>query len=220
MLSRLLNEMRGSSSARIVAMVKKKINVALQQAQVPLNEDEATYLVEIWRQLESHPRTLEVGLGWGFSASCLLAAGSADHTIISYETGPADLAREAAALRNVQIFGRPRVIFGPSDRILPRLVEQGERFGLILIDGNHLFDYTLVDVFYSLKLLVVGGVIMLDDTSYPQIHAVCDFIEKNYSHVQLIARPPNAAVYRKVADQDLRDDCEHFVPFETKRDTG
>src|SRR5688572_11978515 len=200
MLSRLLADMRGSTSARIVAMVKTKINIAAQEAQVPLNEDEAVCLVEIWRKLESHPRTLEVGLGWGFSASCLLAAGSADHTIISYEPPSSDLRREAAALRNVQIFGRPRVIFGPSDRVLPRLVEQGERFGLILIDGNHLFDYTLIDVFYSLKLLVVGGVIMLDDTAYPQIQAVCDFIEKNYAHVKLVGKPPNAAVYQKVSD--------------------
>ncbi|MFN8991626.1 MAG: O-methyltransferase, partial [Betaproteobacteria bacterium] len=198
MIFKLLKEMEESShSQRIVSLVKSKITVAEAQTQVPLNEDEAVFLLEVWKELRSHPRVLEVGLGWGFSASCLLAAGSVDHTIVSFEPDAQGTTRESIALHNVYQFGRPRVIFGPSDRVLPRLLDQGERFGLVLIDGNHLFDFTLVDAFYAVKLLVVGGFFMLDDTGYPQVQAVCDFIEKNYAHVSLVARPPNAALFQK-----------------------
>jgi len=212
---KMLGDIKGSSSQRIVSLVKSKITVPEVQSQVPLNEDEMVFLLDVWKGLQTHPRVLEIGMGWGFSASCLLAAGGVDHTIVSYEAGASDTTRESIALRNVQQFGHPRVIFGPSERVLPRLLDQGERFGLVLIDGNHLFDYTLVDIFYAVKLLVVGGIVMLDDTGYPQIQSVCDFIEKNYGHVQLVAKPPNAALFQKISDQDRRDDCAHFVPFRT-----
>ena len=215
MLFKKREEQKARTSAGIVAMVKSSIVIPDAQKQVPLNEDEVVFVLDVWSQLDTHPRVLEVGLGWGFSASCLLAAGSVDHTIISYEVGAQDTARESIALRNVQRFGRPRVIFGSSDLVLPRLLSEGERFGLVLIDGNHTFDYTLIDAFYAIKLLVVGGVFLIDDLVYPQIQSVCDFIEKNLAHVKLVARPPNAALFQKISDVDARDNCLHYVPFQT-----
>jgi hypothetical protein len=38
------------------------------------------------------------------------------------------------------------------------VIEQGETFDFILIDGFHSFDLTLLDLFYADKLWAVGGV--------------------------------------------------------------
>jgi hypothetical protein len=46
-----------------------------------------------------------------------------------------------------------RFYHAPSDEVLPRLCAQHERFDFAFIDGNHRFDYVLVDFFYIDKLL-------------------------------------------------------------------
>jgi hypothetical protein len=51
---------------------------------------------------------------------------------------------------------------------------------LIYVDGSHLFEDVFVDVFYSLKLLRTGGVVLLDDSSDPHVRKVISFIRKNF----------------------------------------
>lgn len=50
-----------------------------------------------------------------------------------------------------------------SSLALPALVEDGMKFGLIYIDGSHLFEDTFIDFYYSAILCEVGGCIALDD---------------------------------------------------------
>ena len=57
---------------------------------------------------------------------------------------------------------------------------------LIFIDGMHLFDYTLVDLFYADLLLRVGGVVVLDDIRHKGVKQSYEYILKNYSHWKLV----------------------------------
>jgi hypothetical protein len=47
------------------------------------------------------------------------------------------------------------------------------------IDGARTFDYALVDFFFIDKLLRPGGIVVLDDFSYPSIRSVCRYVLSN-----------------------------------------
>jgi len=67
-----------------------------------------------------------------------------------------------------------------SEFALPQLLEKYEaQFDFIFIDGWHTFDHTLLDCFYATRLLRVGGVLAIDDVSFPSVKRVVDFL-KNY----------------------------------------
>lgn len=42
---------------------------------------------------------------------------------------------------------------------MPRLLQAGRKFDFCFVDGMHLFDYTLIDLFYADLLVRVGGII-------------------------------------------------------------
>jgi hypothetical protein len=50
----------------------------------------------------------------------------------------------------------------------------------------HLFDYTLVDIFYADLLCRVGGVILLDDIRHRGVAPVMDYMLTNYPHLQRV----------------------------------
>jgi hypothetical protein len=81
---------------------------------------------------------------------------------------------ERAQLKDVLRFYQ-----APSEEVLPRLCAQDERFDFAFIDGNHRFDYALVDFFYIDKLLNVGGYVVFDDLWIPPVRKVASFALKN-----------------------------------------
>ena len=80
----------------------------------------------------------------------------------------------------------------PSYSAMPKLLKGSSKekykfsMDLIFIDGMHLFDYTLVDLFYADLLLRVGGVVVLDDIRHKGVKPAYDYILKNYSHWKLV----------------------------------
>ena len=68
------------------------------------------------------------------------------------------------------------------------LVNNGdiEKFDMIFIDGMHLFDYTLVDFFYSDLLLRKGGVIVVDDIAHSGSKYFYQYAIKNYKHYKVL----------------------------------
>ncbi len=52
---------------------------------------------------------------------------------------------------------------------LPALLAQGVRAGFVFLDGNHVFDSVMLDLYYAQKLLVPGGVIALHDLWMPAV---------------------------------------------------
>ena len=64
----------------------------------------------------------------------------------------------------------------PSELALPQLVREGAQFDLVFIDGWHTFDQTLVDMYFTNKLIKVGGYMLIDDVSWPSVSkAVSNF---------------------------------------------
>jgi hypothetical protein len=79
---------------------------------------------------------------------------------------------------------------------LPTLLKNGTKIDFAFVDGNHTFDYVMVDFFFIDKLLRVGGIIVFDDIGYPSIRKLCRHILTNlrYSAVGPPVIPPKVGV--------------------------
>lgn len=67
-----------------------------------------------------------------------------------------------------------------SSLVLPRLVADNKKYGLIYVDGSHLFEDVFIDFYYCFHLLDQDGVVVFDDCSDPHILKVIKFIRRNF----------------------------------------
>ena len=58
---------------------------------------------------------------------------------------------------------RTRKLVGETHRLLPQLVDAGNRFDLVYVDASHLAIDVLADAAFAWKLLRTGGVAIFDD---------------------------------------------------------
>lgn len=77
---------------------------------------------------------------------------------------------------------RLRFIEASSVIALPKLVDEGVKLDLAFIDGDHKFDYALLDFFYIDMLLETGGLIVFDDLWMPSIRKAVSFVLKNRAY--------------------------------------
>jgi predicted O-methyltransferase YrrM len=68
---------------------------------------------------------------------------------------------------------------------MPRMVHAGERFGMIYVDGSHIFENVFIDAYYGSRLLEKDGIILFDDSSDKHVAKVIKFIRKNCAHALL-----------------------------------
>jgi predicted O-methyltransferase YrrM len=130
--------------------------------------------------------SLEIGCAFGVSSLFICEAmrevGGKQHIIIDpFQNDPAHpwggigSANLARAGYGTMVELREALSF----ECLPRLKSEGLRIDFVFIDGQHTFDYVLVDFFLVDKLLNVGGIVVLDDYTYPSIRKVCRYIAAN-----------------------------------------
>lgn len=134
-------------------------------------------------------RTLEIGLALGASALALAGkhrdagvAPAEQHIAIDpFQESVWDdcgvLAIQAAGLS-----GYCSVMRDSSSLALPRLLDAGQEFGLLYIDGSHLFEDVIVDLFYCARLVSRGGVVLFDDASDQHVAKVIRFARRNMQH--------------------------------------
>jgi predicted O-methyltransferase YrrM len=189
-----------------------------------ISKDEAAMLGEVVAELKPI-RTLEVGLGYGFSAIAICDAADREaaerkHIVIDphqskYWNG--------AGLRNLVETGHGDCIEfheEPSYRVLPRVVEVGTEIDFAFIVGWHTFDYVFVDFIYIDKMLRRGGVVAFDDADWPSIRPIIRYVVTNLSYQVLRTLPEkkpreqididlgiegSCIALRKVAAQHQRD---------------
>jgi predicted O-methyltransferase YrrM len=131
-------------------------------------------------------RTLEIGMAFAGSALTLAAVQrdlgrppARQHVAIdAFQTEVWDSAgRMCLEQRGLADYVEVKEEF--SSIALAKLVEQKARFGLIYVDGSHLFEDVFVDCYYSTQLLADGGVILFDDCKVAHVRKVLRFIETN-----------------------------------------
>jgi predicted O-methyltransferase YrrM len=161
-------------------VTKDGINRALGDHHIP--EEEGNFLQETIRRTQ--PRvSLEVGCAYGVSSlyicEALRQVDATKHIIIdAYQHD----SFEGIGLANLRRAGYDDLIdfyetF--SYKSLVFLIEECKEIDFAFIDGQHTFDYVLVDFFLIDKLLRPGGIVVLDDFTYPSIRSVCRYVLLN-----------------------------------------
>ena len=132
-------------------------------------------------------RTLEIGIAFGASTLVFCAehqklgrTGTKQHTAIDpfqprhwYDEAGV-FAVERAGLGEFLDY-RPEF----SEFVLPKLLESGQCYDLIYVDGGHLFENVFLDALYCTRLLNDGGMIMFDDSTDPHVAKAVGFIRSN-----------------------------------------
>jgi predicted O-methyltransferase YrrM len=116
-------------------------------------------------------------------------------------------AERAGVADRVELLGEP------SELALPRLAASGLELDLVLIDGLHLFDHTLVDFFYADRMLRVGGVVIFHDTWMPAVRQAASFVLANRAYARIDGGDEAMWALRKTARDDREWDFHRdFVP--------
>lgn len=127
---------------------------------------------------------IEIGLAYGSSAlavaEALVIVGSnhARHVIIDayqdqfYRSGWNAIAEAGLA-------GLCSLIEERSQIVLPSLLSEGFLADAAFVDGSHIFHNVFVDLFYLRELVRPGGLVILDDYSYPSVATAVRYFEAN-----------------------------------------
>jgi predicted O-methyltransferase YrrM len=137
-------------------------------------------------------KTLEIGFANGVSTVYIAQAvrdnGGGTHVAID----PNQMTQwKGAGIRSVRDAGLDDIVEwvkGDSTIVLPRFLSEGKRFQFILVDGLHLYDYTLIDFFFASRLLEVGGVVCMDDIRHPAVADWLRYAKRNYPHLRFEPR--------------------------------
>jgi predicted O-methyltransferase YrrM len=109
-------------------------------------------------------------------------------------------------LKELEVNERHHYISEKSYISMPILLKtyNEEYFDFIFIDGWHTFDYTLIDFFYSDKLLRIGGVIIIDDALHKGVKKFIKYVETNYTNYNKIETIDTQCGFIKISN-DTRD---------------
>jgi methyltransferase family protein len=131
-------------------------------------------------------RTLEVGMACGGSALTFAAT----HRDLQHKPCRQHVAIDGFQCSGYDDVGRLKLEeAGLSDYVevreqlsalaLPQMVQEGLKFQLVYIDGSHRFEDVFCDFYFVRYLMAVGGYVLFDDSSDPEVAKVVRFVRKN-----------------------------------------
>ncbi|HEY8739842.1 MAG TPA: class I SAM-dependent methyltransferase [Candidatus Dormibacteraeota bacterium] len=142
-------------------------------------------------------RTIETGEGY---STVLFALKRCHHTCVTINAPGVERIREFCAEHAISL---DTVTFDtrPSQVALP-----GREMGtldVVLIDGGHGFPTPMVDWFYMVPALRVGGIVVVDDTQIWTGKVLRDFMAADSAWGLVFEHPGRTAVFRKLAIVDV-----------------
>jgi len=136
-------------------------------------------------------KTIEIGMAFG--GSCLVFASC--HRELGHEPAQQHLALDpfqstvwdSIALEKLKEAGLSGFVQHFEQRsafTLPTLVSQEpESIEMAYIDGSHLFEDVFIDFYYLTLLAAPGGLLLFDDSTYPDVKKVLRYINANLGHL-------------------------------------
>jgi predicted O-methyltransferase YrrM len=181
-----------------------------------------------WLNATKAEHTLEVGFAYGSSALVFaehhqkLNHKGIRHTIIDpNQYGDEKEHWEGIGAENLKrvgfVKGRNwRLIEKTSTDALPELARK-LKLDMALIDGWHTFDYTLIDIFYCLQMLRVGGILIVDDKKWRSISSVAKYVTRAYKHiVDVCVTCKSILVIKKLKEDERNWDSDEKVNFDLR----
>jgi predicted O-methyltransferase YrrM len=169
--------------------------------------------------LAEQPRTvIEIGLAYGSSAlaiaEALVAAGSGEPRHVIVDAYQARFHGSGwAAITGAGLDGLCRLVGERSQLALPRLLGDGFTADAAFVDGSHIFHNVFVDLFYLRELVRPGGLMILDDCSYPSVATAVRYFEVNAGwEPRPLASPTRLRAFRLPATR-TEPDFKSFRPF-------
>ena len=168
--------------------------------------------------LAENPRTvIEIGLAYGSSALAIAealsaTAGNARHVIIDAYQESFDGAGWAAIV-GAGLTGICSLVEERSQLALARLAADGFVADAAFVDGSHIFHNVFVDLFYLRELVRPGGLVILDDCSFPSVATAVRYFELNTGwEPEHIAWPTRLRAFRLPTTR-TEPDFQSFRPF-------
>jgi len=169
----------------IEEIYRTRTTIAADGAVIPLHSevspDEGAFLAQLIGKSADIRKTLEVGCASGLSTLHICEAlrgrdGARHYAIDPFQRGQWRGAG-LRALERAQLRDYVELLEERSELALPKLLHAHESsFDLIFIDGWHTFDHTLLDCFYSLRLLRVGGILVVDDCDMSSVGKAISYL--------------------------------------------
>jgi hypothetical protein len=142
--------------------------------------------------------TLETGIG--LSTAVFGAIGSM-HTAIAPDADEGERL-EAWAARTGRSLDRVRMIFEPSEEVLPRL--EIEPVDVFFVDGGHAFPIPHIDWFYGAAHLRRGGLLILDDRHLYGVRVLEDTLRLD-PRWQLVRCTEKWVAFRRLSEGPLAE---------------
>ncbi len=167
-------------------------------------------------------RVLEIGMASGISTLSILSGlkeNGDGGTLVSIDPFQSTSGRGAGVHHVVQGgFADQHRLMEEFDYLaLPKLVSEEASFDLIYIDGNHDFEYVVLDYFYADLLIGPGGILGFNDCGWRTVHAAMKHIppadryeeidvglKPNYTGKNFIATLERRLTSRSSADRYFR----------------
>ena len=192
--------------------LSERITIPQRRRYESVEDSEGEFLAELIAKNQCGA-TLEIGLAHGLSAAYILGAHKGEHVAMD----PFQRAFDDRGLRNLEQLGlsdRLRFHEDFSRSVLPKLLDAGDKFDFVFIDGSHRFDDVFLDFYYCDRLLKQGGYIAFHDTWMRSTQTTLSFIRRNRTEYSRIKPcPRNLAVVQKLG-RDERS-LNHFKEFYT-----
>jgi predicted O-methyltransferase YrrM len=160
---------------------------------------------------------IEVGLAYGSSALaigealCSTGATGVSHIVIdpfqstAYDDVGWDVLRAAGLADRTTLFAEASSI------ALARLASDGFTADAAFVDGSHRFHEVFVDLYFLRKLVRPGGLIILDDATWPSVATALRYFDLNlgWQPVSIAGR----LTARRVPDEPFEPVFTDFKPF-------
>ena len=137
-------------------------------------------------------RIIEIGMANGVSSAYIAKAQNAyertqsAHTIIDPFQSSQWHNAGKALLKRLELDHNVKLVEDYSLRAIPEMEKRGEKFDFAFIDGNHCLDYTLSDLVLTDRVLHVGGLIVLDDSTDFGVKPAVKYIDKHRHNLKRI----------------------------------
>jgi predicted O-methyltransferase YrrM len=167
-----------------------------QNAQVNVRYAHFVYqLVKLLRPVH----VLEIGMANGISSAFIAKARQGyaveeqrqSHVIVDPFQSTEWKGAGRALLKRLSLEVGVEIFEDYSYSAVPLLEKRGDIFDFVFIDGNHCMDYTLADVLLADRVLKVGGIIAMDDSTDFGVKLAVPYLDKyrtNLTRVRLDGR--------------------------------